>query len=109
EAVHYSIRELALRGREKILLGVVHLGSKLFRSEPSQGAALRTLAEKIREIEDERGHRRTVLVGDFNMNPFEPEFVLAEGLNAVMTREVAGQGTRVVDRREHPFFYNPMW
>jgi hypothetical protein len=43
------------------------------------------------------------------MNPFETGVVSAEGLNAVMSREVAGRGSRRVDFKDHPFFYNPMW
>jgi hypothetical protein len=51
-----------------------------------------------------------VLVGDFNMNPFQEGVVAANGLNAVMARRVAARRrTRVVQEREYPFFYNPMW
>jgi hypothetical protein len=52
---------------------------------------------------------RTLLVGDFNMNPFEPGLVAAAGLNAVMSRQVAARTTRTVQGREYRFFYNPMW
>ncbi len=43
------------------------------------------------------------------MNPFEHGMVAASGLHSVMSRETAKRETRVVQGREYPFFYNPMW
>jgi len=43
------------------------------------------------------------------MNPFETGLVSAAGLNASMSREVVSRGSRTVQGREYPFFYNPMW
>ncbi len=43
------------------------------------------------------------------MNPFETGVVSAAGMHAVMDRNVAQRGTRIVQDREYPFFYNPMW
>src|SRR5262249_47925321 len=63
----------------------------------------------IRKAEKKAEHVRTILVGDLNLNPFDPAMVGAEGLNAVMTRELALRGTRVVDGVEYPYFFNPMW
>lgn len=109
EGHFYTGRVLRLAGREEILLFAVHLASKLYRSSESQSLGLPMLSQTIREVESRRGHRRTVLVGDFNVNPFEIGVVGAEGLNAVMTRAIARKKKRVIDRVEHPFFYNPMW
>jgi hypothetical protein len=67
------------------------------------------LARAIDVEEQKVGHRRTILVGDFNMNPFETGFVSANGLNSVMSRQVASRETRTVQGREYQFFYNPMW
>jgi hypothetical protein len=61
------------------------------------------------EEEDRAGHQRTVLVGDMNMNPFEPGLVSSVGLNAVTSRRIAGRMTRTVQGRAYRFFYNPMW
>ena len=67
------------------------------------------LAEDVIQREKERRHRRTVLVGDFNMNPFDKGIVAAGGLHAVMTRDIARKDERMVAARSYPFLYNPMW
>jgi hypothetical protein len=63
----------------------------------------------VRDVEKRVGHDRTIVVGDLNMNPFDAGIVGAEGLNAVMTKQIASQGGRKVDAVRYPFFYNPMW
>jgi hypothetical protein len=105
----YTIWELTLPGCRSLLLAAAHLPSKLHRSEFSQHSDCFQFAEDIRRVENERQHQRTVLVGDLNMNPFEPGMVDARGLNAVMTRDLARQGARRVQSETYPFFYNPMW
>jgi hypothetical protein len=67
------------------------------------------ISRRISEEERAVGHRRTVIVGDLNMNPFEKGVAGANGLHAVMTRTVALAGERTVQERSYPFFYNPMW
>ena len=63
----------------------------------------------VTEAEEQVGHTRTVIVGDFNMNPFEPGMAGILGFQAVMDRRIAQRITRTVDRKEYSFFYNPMW
>src|SRR4029077_188153 len=84
-------------------------GSKLFRSSASQAHAVTGLRYLIEQAEQQVGHGRTVLVGDWNMNPFEEGMISAAGLHGVMTRDLAIQGSRIVDRETYRFFYNPMW
>ena len=74
-----------------------------------QAAEVCELAHQIRTLETRRGHARTILLGDFNMNPFDPGVVQAAGFHAAMTKAIASTESRVVQGREYPFFYNPMW
>lgn len=50
-----------------------------------------------------------ILMGDFNMNPFERGMDLASGFNSVSTKLCASPKGRVLSRRKYDFFYNPMW
>ena len=109
ESERISIRRLMLPARSELLIAAVHLPSKLHWSSESQAFECAELARRIASEEDRAGHGRTILLGDFNMNPFEFGLVAAGGLNAVMSREIASRSTRIVQGQEYRFFYNPMW
>jgi hypothetical protein len=110
ESHRISIRRLALPARQPILVAAAHLPSKMAYSEDSMVFESVHLARMIDEVEDREGHQRTILLGDLNMNPFEPGMVAARGgLHAVMSRRVAARSTRVVQKEKYKFFYNPMW
>lgn len=105
-----SIRRLSLPGCDPILVAAAHLPSKVTFSDDSQVYETVYLSRMIDEAEASEGHQRTVLLGDLNMNPFESGMVAARGgLNAVMSRAVAAEGPRVVQKEKYKFFYNPMW
>lgn len=109
DSTRLTIRTLNLPGTEEILIAAVHHPSKRYWNDASQSAECHELSLCIRQVEEEVGHRRTVLIGDFNMNPFEEGMIAANGLNAVMARMLAARETRTVQAHEYPFFYNPMW
>jgi hypothetical protein len=109
ESDRTSIRLINLPALPQFLLVAAHLPSKLHWSAESQSFECMNLARRIVAQEDIVGHRRTVLIGDLNMNPFEAGVVGAGGLNAVMSRQIAARGIRTVQGQEYPFFYNPMW
>jgi hypothetical protein len=104
-----AIWKIHLPTREEFLLCALHLPSKLYMGEIDLGRESVQLNSFIRDEEEKAGHSKTVVVGDFNMNPFQSGLTLADGFNAVMTRDVALQGGRRLSGRKYPFFYNPMW
>ena len=103
-----SIRRLWFQGKT-FLFAVVHWISKRNWRDQNQYVEAQLLAGEIREQEDEVGHRRTILVGDLNMNPFETGVVAAACLHGMMSKAEVAAGSRVIQTREYPFFYNPMW
>ena len=104
-----TMRELALAGKRPILIAGVHLASKLHLRDSDQAALGFAVARTINHHEKQAGHDRTVVAGDFNMNPFEAGLVATPGgFNAAASRGVVRK-TRRVQREEYPFFYNPMW
>jgi len=109
EADRLTIRHLKLPWATDILLAVTHFPSKLHWSDSSQAFESIELANSIRLAEKQAGHSRTLLVGDLNMNPFEDGVVSASGLHGVISRRIAEKRKRVVQAREYPLFYNPMW
>jgi hypothetical protein len=103
-----TVRTLVLDGFE-FLFAAMHLASKRYWDPLSQQVEVQSLADEIRDVEQRQGHRRTILVGDLNVNPFEHGVVAAAGLHAMMTKADIAKGSRVVQDKEYPFFYNPMW
>ena len=88
----------------------VHLRSKLYQSHrDDQTLGTVRVSADIEAIEREVGHRRTLVIGDFNMDPFEPGLVSFDCFHAVMSRRTAQRQSRTVEGRERFFFYNPMW
>ncbi|MCX7112587.1 MAG: endonuclease/exonuclease/phosphatase family protein [Proteobacteria bacterium] len=104
-----TIRHLKPPGTRDMLVAVAHLPSKLHQSIASQSFAITEIAKDISRMEEKIGHKRTLLVGDLNMNPFEYGIVAASGLHATMDRRIAMKGERIIGGKSFPFFYNPMW
>ena len=103
-----TIRHL-IGTKPQLLLAVLHFHSLVSWEKEDQMFEVMNLHEDIVRVEDKVGHRRTILAGDLNMNPFDAGVVAARGLNAVMTRQLAERGERTVARRTYRLFYNPMW
>lgn len=63
----------------------------------------------LQEIEKEIGSDNSIVVGDFNINPYDPSCIDARYFHGIPVLEEAERKTRVVAGREYPMFYNPMW
>ena len=104
-----TTRELRFSRPTTITLVAVHLPSKLFRTGSGQALAATAFAQRIVQKEAELGHQRTIVIGDFNMHPFEEGMVGAQAMHATFCRAVAERERREVDGRPYSFFYSPMW
>ena len=101
-------RVFPIIGPDFTIVGV-HLRSKLFQPQEDQELRAASITLDIEAIEDEVGHRRTLVIGDFNMDPFEPGLVGFDCFHAAMSRRTAQRQSRRIDGRERFFFYNPVW
>jgi len=93
----------------KVLLVALHLPSKLYGTEDDQTYRATRVIQTIREAEEKMEHTNTLVIGDFNMNPFDKGLVGADGFHAVMDQQTAKQQSRIVDGQQRLFFYNPLW
>ena len=91
------------------LVGAVHLASPTNMELDDRNSEAKIIADSVRKQEAERSHSRTILIGDFNLNPFDRGVSEASGFHGVMTKDQAIEGSRTVQFRPYPFFYNPMW
>ena len=101
---------LQLPGQVDVLLVGVH-GYDILRYSPAKREMLLAkIAANIRLIEERTtGHKRTIVFGDFNANPFDSVVGSLRGLHAIPIPAVAGQHSRPCEGHQHEFFYNPMW
>jgi hypothetical protein len=65
--------------------------------------------ENIKYLEAQAGHKRTLVFGDFNANPFEESIGGIQGLHAISVRDVGGKHYRESGLKTFEFFFNPMW
>lgn len=105
-----SVRKISLESGFEILLATVHLLSKYNASEQDQTFIISTsVMSLIRESEQSSGHSNTIVVGDFNQNPFETGLISAAAFHAVMSKKIADKKPRVYQGKAYDYFYNPMW
>lgn len=109
ETSRLTIRRFNPPALTEILVVATHLPSKVNWNDDSLALEATQLSRDIRDTEDRVRHDRTLVVGDLNMNPFEAGVVGAAALHAVMDSRVASNGSRIVQGRRYPYFYNPMW
>jgi len=100
---HLTIRHLKPSTTCDLLLVVAHLPSRCHQSSESLTFEITEISRDIIRMEDKIGHKRTVLVGDLNMNPFETGLITANGFNATMVRKIAEKQKRTVNTRSFLF------
>jgi endonuclease/exonuclease/phosphatase family metal-dependent hydrolase len=105
----YTTFELNTPGAAPVLLVVLHLPSKLYRTPDDQLLISTTIRQEIEEIETQCGHTNTLVIGDFNMNPFDKGMISVSAFNALPCARIAKNGSRTFDGRSYKYFYNPSW
>jgi hypothetical protein len=93
----------------RILVIAVHLPSRLYFSTDEQTPNAIRVSRTIDELESQVGHTKTLVIGDFNMDPFDHGIVSADGFQGVSDRSIAKKVSRTVAGLKRKFFYNPMW
>jgi exonuclease III len=89
-------------------LVTVHLPSKLYWDSISQSFEVINMMQYVRKYEEING-QKTIVMGDFNMNPYEPAMVAANGLHGMSDLNIVKKRGREVLGNTYDYFYNPMW
>ncbi|MBR5222278.1 MAG: endonuclease/exonuclease/phosphatase [Clostridia bacterium] len=93
-----------------IILCGIHLPSKIYGgSEKKRDIIIRELIYNIQNTEDDIGTDRTIIVGDFNVNPYESSVIDATLFHGIPICCEANRKTRMIEDKEFRMFYNPMW
>lgn len=108
KGIRTSYRRLTLDS-EHAVFGLVHgLDMRNYDAAKRQEFA-HELANQLAFVKSQCGHNRLILMGDFNMNPYDVGMNLASGLNAMMTKACVSAGQRTYLEKQYDFYYNPMW
>lgn len=95
---------------EGVLVAGVHLRSKFGGLTPAdQGDYAKPIVDELRSLEDQVRHRNTILVGDFNMNPYDHGMTSWAVMHGLMTTALATKGELKANPIHNRRFYNPMW
>ena len=93
------------------LVVLLHGFDRRNAADSTRRVFFRRVADAVRRCEASRGHRRSILAGDFNAYPFESAMTDSDGLHALGVLTADGRTARKVwgVERSADFFYNPMW
>ena len=101
---------ITLSRRNQVLFVLVHGLDIVNNPDPEKRSLFfERLAKTMPHIELKVGHKKSVVVGDFNANPFDSIVGGIRGLHAIRVRDVGGKVTRSVLNEDYEFFCNPMW
>lgn len=89
----------------KILL--LHLPSKLRLDNISQSHFATRFREILKGINYQG--KKTIIFGDFNMNPFEEGMISSEAFHALNSKLITSKIQREVYGEKRYYFYNPTW
>jgi exonuclease III len=103
-----SVRKLNI-SKEPILLAFVHGPDIRNNDIENRNAYALTLASELEFAKMRHQTNRIIVLGDFNMNPFDRGMNHYTGFNAMMTKACALNGTRRNDDKDYDLYYNPMW
>lgn len=106
---YYTIQNFT-KNRFDFLLAGVHFPSKLHANSNDMKLVGRDFSGDIIDSEHEVEHKKVIIVGDFNANPFEELITDAGYIHAIHDATIVeDKKSRIVYARERQMFYNPMW
>jgi hypothetical protein len=108
----YIFTEMRVPGLKPLLIGIVHLPSKQHNDYSDQTQKAEIVKNELELVENEADHKNTIVIGDFNMNPFEMGMTYTGAFNAVpclRTGRRESRELRTIWNKDFTFFYNPSW
>lgn len=69
----------------------------------------RRVMDELLEFEKGVKSKRTIICGDFNMDPYDQAMLECDSFNAMQTALLAMKRQRNVEGSSYEMFYNPMW
>lgn len=94
----------------KDILCCIHLPSRLYSAgDGMRKITINNIMAGIAEIEEKVGTENTIILGDFNANPYDDECLEADKFHGIPYYKEAARKARTIADKEFKMFYNPMW
>lgn len=109
ESPYHTKQLLKFRNGEKHILTFLHLPAQGNTKDIGRTSELGFILREIEELEEKLNTNNTIIVGDFNADPYEDSILSVLGLHSIPSRIDAKRKERQVNYRKYKMFYNPMW
>ena len=94
----------------KDILCCVHLNSKIYSGhEEYREILIGQIIKDIQDVEKELMTENTIVVGDFNINPYDSSLINARYFHGLPVYEEVKKKSRIIAGQQYYMFYNPMW
>lgn len=111
EEKHYSVYKINSDTDLQLLI-ILHLPSAMHLEECARNRIAENISRILQKIEEELFASKTfksIIVGDFNLQPYSEGVAGVDGFNATKSMTKALQNTRLVDGENKYFYFNPVW
>mgnify|MGYP001025613030 CR=1 FL=1 len=112
ENKNYSSYKIMDSNEEIILLNIIHLTSAMYKDEESRNERARTTSDELRKIEEEifgDSEYKSIVMGDFNLQPYSRGISGIWGFNATMSIPKAKRKIRLIGGEKKFYYFNPTW
>lgn len=93
-----------------VLINIAFVHFPIVRVQESDKMEIaKNIREEIEKFEKDTQCNNSLIIGDFNMNPFDKPVYSAGGLHAISDSYQAKKLSRSVRTKDRYYFYNPMW
>lgn len=108
ESHRYTIYSVSCGSINYNVIGI-HLSAKPYADEETRKAEIRDLVGDIHKLESKQNNSNTIVIGDFNANPFDKELIQKDTFNAVLFKElILKKEYDTWSGKRYRRFYDPM-
>ncbi len=92
------------------LIAGLHFPSKRYAGNRDREIVAEQFMDALCEAQSETGHKKSIIAGDFNADPFEDVMLTADHFHALPYADIVeNKRQRKVFGKNYQMFYNPMW
>lgn len=106
QGTRYSIQII----ENKYILCGVHLPSQMRNGHQGRrNIVIQTILNDLQDIEKKLGSKCSIILGDFNEDPYEDGCLSATSFHGLPCLNDALRNYRTIEGKQFEMFYNPMW